>query len=324
MRRILITGAAGFMGRHLVSALLRDKYNDLILTDKNEDSTFLAYCNGYRDNSWSFYNLDITNRDTVFDLFKREKIDTCIHLAGKVKVEESIRNPQSTMDVNVKGTLNMLDACCINETKNFIFASSASVYGDPIELPIDENHTLSPISPYGTSKMLAEKYVSSYADSGKIQNSISLRIFNAYGKGQNGKDVLTNFAKRLSDGLPPIIYGDGMQKRDFISIIDVVNAFILSIKALDQKRRSLQSSPSWIFNIGTGVPTSINEIAKLMIKISGLNLDPIHQKTKAQGEIKESCADITKSKKILQFFPRNKLEVQLKDLVRSRLPTTLI
>jgi len=323
MKKILVTGAGGFIGTNLVRALLHDKKYELVLTDKNNPGyDFSALCDSPNE-SLTVYHLDIMNRESVFDIFKNQKIDTCVHLAAEVNVEDSIKYPEKTMDVNVKGTINVLDACSHNHIDNFVFASSAAVYGHPTKLPITEEDRLGPISPYGISKLLAEQHVSSYMNSKKIRNTISLRIFNAYGKGQNGKDVLTNFAKRLSDGLPPIIRGDGTQKRDFISIIDVVKAFKLSIKALHQKRGSLQSSPSWIFNIGTGTSTSINEIAKQMIKISGLNLEPIYQKTKTQGEIKESCADITKSKKILQFFPRTKLQAQLKNLVKTRVPTAV-
>ena len=129
------------------------------------------------------------------------------------------------MDINVKGTLNVLEACHDSKVNNFVFASSAAVYGNVRELPISENHKLRPLSPYGTSKMLAERHVSSYNKSKKVQNAVSLRIFSAYGNGQfSDADVITRFAARLSKGLSPVIYGDGFQTRDFISVDDVVEA----------------------------------------------------------------------------------------------------
>lgn len=324
MRHILVTGAGGFIGRHLVPALLGEKDTRLILTGKfNQDNDFLAYSKSFSEKSLSFYNVDIRNRDTVFDLFKHEKVETCIHLAGIVNVEDSIKNPTETMDVNVKGTLNILDACSFNQTKNFVFASSAAIYGHAMKLPISEDHILAPLSPYGTSKVLGEQSVSSYRISGKIQNAISLRIFNAYGKGHYGNtDIVTQFAKRLSKGLPPIIYGDGMQTRDFISVIDIVDAILLSNKAMEERRDTLLSTSSWIFNIGTGVSTSINEVAKQMIRVSGLDLEPIYQETNNKADIKDSRADITKAKKILQFTPKNKLETELKNLVKYMVSTT--
>ena len=160
--------------------------------------------------------------------------DTCIHLAAKISVPDSIKNPDETMEINVNGTLNVLEACHTNQVNNFIFASSAAVYGDVTELPISEDHTLHPLSPYGTSKMLAEKHVSTYGRLKKIQNTISLRIFNAYGPGQTSEsDVITKFAKRLSNGLPPIIYGDGNFTRDFISVDDITEAILLSLRAME-------------------------------------------------------------------------------------------
>ena len=318
MRHVLVTGAKGFMGSHLVRALLREKDIRLTLTDKFiRESDFLAYSKTFRNKSVSIYNLDIRNRDKVFDLFKDEKIDTCIHLAGKVNVEDSIKNPALTMDTNVKGTLNILDACTFNHTKNFVFTSSASVYGNPTKLPISEDHVLKPLSPYGTSKVLAEQYVTTYRISEKIQNAISLRIFNAYGKGQHsGTDVITKLARRISNGLPPIIYGDGMQTRDFISVIDIVNAIMLSIKAMEERSDILISTQSSIFNIGTGKSTSIMELCKQMIRVSGLDLEPIYQDAENKGEIKDSCADITRAKNILQFNPKNKLEIDIENIVK--------
>lgn len=133
---------------------------------------------------------------------------------------------------------------------------------------------------------------------------------------------MTQFAKRLSKGLPPIIYGDGMQKRDFISVIDIVDAILLSIKAMEERRDILLSKTSWIFNIGTGLSTSINDVANQMIRVSGLDLEPIYQETNSKADIKDSCADITKAKKILQFTPKNKFEIGLKKIVRYMISTT--
>ncbi len=323
MEQILVTGSGGFIGRHLVSTLLLEQDTRLILADKfNQESDLLAYSKRFKDKSVSFYNLDIRDRDAVFELFKQEKVSTCIHLAGRVNVQDSIKNPTQTMDVNVKGTLNILDACALNQTKNFIFASSAAVYGHPTVLPIPEDHVLAPLSPYGTSKMLGEQTVSSYRLSEKIQNAISLRIFNAYGIDQFGNtNVISQFAKRLSKGLPPIIYGDGLQGRDFISVADIVGAILLTIKAMEDSRDALLSTSSCVFNIGTGVSTSINEVSSQMIKLVGLDFDPIYLETNDKTDVKDSCADITKAKEILEFTSKHKLEAELKNLVKHMIST---
>jgi UDP-glucose 4-epimerase len=322
MKNILVTGAGGFMGKHVVRALIDNKDVHLILIDHhNTDVDFSGYPKS-RSKSLRFYNVDIRNRDAVFDMFSNEKIDTCIHLAAKVNVQDSINYPDRTMDVNVNGTINMLEACSYSHVDNFVFASSAAVYGHPAKLPITEEDELSPISPYGTSKLLAEQHVLSYMKSKKIPNTISLRIFNAYGEGQFGNEnVMTTFAKRLSNGLAPIIYGDGMRIRDFISVSDVANAISLSIKAMDEGDEKLLSTPSWIFNIGTGIGTSIKDLCEEMISFSGLDLKPIYQETNNKGDIKASCADITKSKNALKFVPKNTLKIDLKNLVTSMIST---
>lgn len=318
MKTILVTGAGGFVGRNLVRALLSDKNYELILTDKNEPrSDIRAICDSQKDRV-AFYNLDILDRSSAFDIFKNHKIDTCIHLAAVVSVEDSIKYPDRTMDVNVKGTMNILDVCSHNNVDNFLFASSAAVYGHPTKIPIREEHQLKPISPYGISKLLAEKHVSSYLNSKKIRNSISLRIFNVYGEPQYGNvSVITKFAKRLSMGLSPIIHGTGMQKRDFISINDVVNAMLLSIKAMKDRNDGLVSTSPSIFNIGTGVATTIKDLCEQMIRLSGQDLQPTYKEGNDEADINESCADITKAKNFLNFLPNTNLSLDLERIISA-------
>ena len=264
----------------------------------------------------TFYAADIRDRDAILNIFRDERADICIHLAAKISVAESIKNPQETMDINVNGTLNVLEACHKSGINSFVFASSAAVYGDVKELPISEDQTLSPLSPYGTSKMLAEQHILSYKKLGKIKNAISLRIFNVYGSGQTSEaDVITKFAKRLAIGQPPIINGDGTQTRDFISVEDVVDVIISSTTLMqDIEKRLMSLSP--VFNVGTGVPTSINEIAQKMIEIFGLDLQPIYKEKKgADKEILISYADITRAKKTLNFVAKKSIEMGLRELI---------
>jgi UDP-glucose 4-epimerase len=317
MRTVLVTGAGGFIGRNLVRALLSDKNYELILTDKNGSRDHFA-----ESPSISFYNLDVTDRDAAFDIFKDHKIDTCVHLAALVSVEDSIKYPDKTMEVNVNGTINILEACSNNHIDNFVFASSAAVYGHPMKIPITEKHQLKPISPYGMSKLLAEKHVSSYMSSKKIRNTISLRIFNAYGDSQFGNaSVITKFAKRLSIGLAPVIHGTGSQKRDFVSINDVVNAMLLSIKAMENDSDRLESAAPLIFNIGTGVATTIKDLCQQMISLSGRDLKPSYKEGNEEIDINVSCADITKAKKFLNFFPNTNLSVDLERIISSTVTT---
>jgi UDP-glucose 4-epimerase len=318
MKNILITGASGFIAKNLVEVLLNHEDFQLILTDI---SNLFKYPK-YSINPPRLSKLDVGDRAAVFDIFNHEKIDICIHLAAEVSVEDSIKYPDRTMMVNVNGTLNVLDACVQNKVENFIFASSAAVYGHPRSLPISEEHELKPISPYGTSKLIAEQHVSSYMRAKKIRKAISLRIFNAYGEGQVGNlSVMAKFARKLSKGLPPIIYGDGMQIRDFVSIKDVVNAILLSIRAMEESSKIFLSNSNCVFNIGTGVGTTIKDLCEEMIRLSGLDLQPIYQKTDNKADIKASYADITKAKAILQFAPKSNLKKDLQNLVTSTVTT---
>ncbi len=322
MKTVLVTGAGGFIGSNLVRALLSDKKYELILTDKNGPRNGLSEIYDTHNQRITYYDLDIMNRESAFNILQNQKIDTCVHLAALVNVEESIKDPDKTLDVNVKGTINILDACSHNHIDNFVFASSAAVYGHPTSIPITEEHQLNPVSPYGISKLLAEKHVSSYMNSKKIRNTISLRIFNAYGEGQFGNvSVITKFAKRLSMGLTPVIHGTGMQKRDFVSINDVVKAMLLSIKSIEKGNHRFESASPSIFNIGTGVATTIKDLCEKMIKLSGLDLQPTYVEGNNEADINVSCADITNAKNFLNFFPSTNLSLDLERIISSMVTT---
>ena len=268
----------------------------------------------------SSYNVDIRNRKEILDIFAYEKPDVCIHLAAKISVADSMKNPKDLMDINVNGTINLLDACHNNQVNNFIFASSASVYGDVKELPIRETSTLAPISSYGISKMHAEEQILTYQKGKKINNSIILRIFNVYGDGQSPEaDIITQFVRRLSRGLPPIIYGNGTRTRDFISVDDVVDGILLSIHSIERKDKNKIFSSSPIFNLGTGIPTSIKEVAQKMIEIYELDIQPIYkEEPKDMKYIMHSYADIERAKQFLAFVPKKGIEIGLTDLIGNR------
>ena len=267
----------------------------------------------------SSYNVDIRNRKEILDIFAFEKPNVCIHLAAKIRAADSMKNPEDTMDVNVNGTINILDACHNNQVNDLVFASSAAVYGNVKELPIRETFALEPISSYGISKMLAEEQVLSYQKGKKINNPVILRIFNVYGDGQSPEtDVITQFMRRLSKGLPPIIYGNGTRTRDFISVDEVVDGILLSIHSTERKDKNRIFSSSPIFNLGTGIPTSIKKVAEKMIEIYGLDIQPIYkEEPKHMRYIMHSYADMTRAKRVLGFMPKKSIETGLTDLIGS-------
>jgi len=314
--KILVTGGAGFIGHHLLKKLAELDSQVVIidnLSNQNENFGIAHSRNNNNEDFFTFYNVDILNRNAVLDTLRHEDIVTCIHLAAKISVLDSISNPYDTLDVNVKGTLNLLEACSKYNVNNFIFASSAASYGEPKRLPIKEEHPLNPLSPYGASKVAAEALVSAYANLKKIEHAISLRFFNVYGKGQSPEyaGVITKFVERLSKGHAPIIYGDGKQTRDFISVNDVVDSITLAVKLCKKI-----SYPD-IINIATGKSVSINELAQLMIRICGFDIEPIYEKERS-GDIKYNEVDVTKFLSVLGFTRFRSLQSELELLFKER------
>jgi len=310
MKNILITGGAGFVGHHLTNKLLKEKKNKVIIVD-NKSNANTNFINEFEDfkNSFSeravFYKKDI--REPLFDIFKKEDIDTCIHLAAKISILEAILKTEETIDVNVNGTLNVLETCSKHKVKNFVFASSAAVYGNPNKWPVTEDFKLEPIDPYGASKIAGEALVSAYKNLGKIPHAVKLRFFNIYGEGQSQAyaGVINNFYQRLSKGLAPIIFGNGKQTREFVSVNDVVNAILLAGET--------QINTPEAFNIAVGKPISINELAKIMIKNFGLDIEPIYE-TPRPGDAMFAQAEISKAKEILNFRTSRDLEIELKNI----------
>jgi UDP-glucose 4-epimerase len=297
LKNVLVTGGAGFIGRHLVDSLLKKGYRVVVLD--------IAEPFGRPSGNFEYYREDIRNTEAVEGVVRQSRIDTCIHLAAKVSVTDSVANPDDTLDTNVKGTMSVLEACARNKVRNFVFASSAAVYGEAKELPIREDAPLKPLSPYGESKVAGEQLVATYKAYSKIENAISLRFFNVYGENQNPvyAGVISKFAERLSKGLPPIIYGDGNQTRDFISVRDVVRAIELVAN----------TDLSDILNIAMGRATSLNELARKMAITFGINHKPIYENS-LQGDIVHSLADVTKFKNQFPSYTSLDLDSELKNI----------
>lgn len=339
-KKIIVTGGNGFIGRHLVQRLVQQKLNVIIIDNlsnsKIESDQLKMYGIGVPDftaRQTSFYKADIRDKDVIDDIFKKNpNIDTCIHLAAKISVSDSIRNPSETMSVNINGTHNVLEASANNGVKNFVFASSAAVYGNPENnnLPLKENHRPCPISPYGESKLKGEELVSEYSK--YIPNATSLRFFNIYGIGQSYEyaGVITKFADRLTKGQSITIFGDGYQIRDFISVIDVVRSIVIaSCNQTNRKKSTIKNRYSNnVFNIATGIPTKIIDIAKILMNIikkpvsqtNGLSdLNKIVYGKPLLGDIRNSYADIKKSKDLLRFTPQEDIVNGLNNMYKENI-----
>lgn len=296
VRRILVTGGAGFIGHHLVRRLGENGRNQITIIDN------LSNANRHFDPARlgpnvKFYKQDIRNRQAVSAIVRNESVDSCVHLAAKVSVQDSFANPIETVEVNVGGILSVLDACANNNVESFILASTAAVYGNAAIVPTPEDHVLQPVSTYGASKVAAEAFVNSYYASGRLRKAITLRLFNVYGEGQSPgyAGVITRFLERISQGLPPIIFGNGKQTRDFVSVADVINSIE---SALD-----VANSATGTYNIGTGHSISLNELSRQIMTAFGLKGVKAAYAPPQKGDIMHSCADINKAAQHLSLRP---------------------
>ena len=300
--RVLVTGGAGFIGSHLVKALVSRGFSVRVLDDLSRGS--LRSLDPVLD-SIEFVRGDVRDGGVVAGLVRG--VDVVVHLAALVDAFESLSNPRLYSDVNVGGTLNLCMAS--GNVKTFVYASSAAVYGEPVEVPVREDHPLNPINPYGASKVAGEAYVKTYSNIHGYRPVI-LRIFNVYGPGQTKSyaGVIEEFRRRLTTGEPLLIHGDGLQKRDFISIWDAVEAIVKAIEVEEAQGA---------YNIGSGKAITIRELAKLMARIAGRKDVEIKYTKPRPGDIRVSQADLTKTEKELKFKPKIELEEGLRKLLQQ-------
>lgn len=304
--KILVTGGAGFVGRHLANSFLDENHTVTIFD--NLSNSAMSKVSNILKNGALFVKGDITDYKSI--LKHTRNVDFVIHLAAKINVNESVMFPELTHAVNVTGTLNLLRACVKNDVERIITASSAAVYGNSTKFPLSENSQTIPISPYGASKLAIEHYLQAFSKSYGI-NSISLRFFNIYGMGQSlaYAGVIEKFMERIQKNKPLVIYGDGKNTRDFISIGDIIRAVNLAMKKITGKKGN-------IYNIATNKSISINELAKLMLSISKKRLAIVHENPK-KGDIKHSQASIGLAKKELGYAPKILLREGLENLMNE-------
>ncbi|MFQ5441015.1 MAG: NAD-dependent epimerase/dehydratase family protein [Nitrosopumilaceae archaeon] len=300
--KILVTGGAGFIGRYIADFL--SKNHEITIYDNLSNSS--------EKNIEPLIEKGVNfTQGNILDYEELQKscigFDLVIHLAAKSDVVDSIINPEITNEVNIVGTENVIKCCVENKIKKLIFASSSAVYENST-VPIQENAKTNPLSPYGKSKLVAENKIKEISKLNEI-DAISLRMFNVFGKGQNDQyyGVVSKFIENISQNKSIQINGDGEQTRDFISILDVVEAFNCAIKNIQGKRGD-------VFNIGTGESITINELVKMILKTIDKNIEIKHKKQN-ESEIKFSVADVTLAKNELGFTAKQKLQDELKKLL---------
>jgi len=300
--KFVVTGGAGFIGSHLAKFLIKNNHEVLII-----DNLVRGTLDNISEikNDIEFYKIDISNYDEINAVI--DSADGIFHEAALASIPRSFKEPERYHEVNVIGSENIFKLGKKHDAK-VVFASSSSVYGDQTHFPVKEDAEKHPLNPYGQSKLDAEKIASKYVAEGL--RTIGLRYFNVFGIGQNPDyaGVIPKFIERLSNHEPPIIEGDGTQIRNFTYVEDVVRVNWLAFSS---------NVDHAFINIATGSTTSINELASIMIKMSGLDLKPIYDKPR-RGDIKKSQADITLAKELLEWIPQITLEDGLKKIIKLR------
>ncbi|MDB4857110.1 SDR family NAD(P)-dependent oxidoreductase [Nitrosopumilus sp.] len=283
--KFVITGGAGFIGSHIAKHLV-EKNHDVVVVD-NLSRGRLENLSKIKEQI-EFKKMDILDFDSLKDVISNS--DGIFHQAALTSVPESFLQKEKYYNVNVKGTENIFKLSKEFE-KKVVYASSSSIYGNTTIIPIQENFERNPINPYGVTKLDDEKLAEKYHNLGV--SIIGLRYFNVYGVGQTNDyaGVITKFINQINLNQSPIIFGDGSQTRDFISVEDVAKANLLS----------MESNTDFSFlNIGTGISTSVKTLAEVMIELSGKTLE-ISYDDLPLGDVKESLADTSLAKKLINW-----------------------
>lgn len=285
--KVLVTGGAGFIGSNIVKKLLRLGHEPVVLDDLSS---------GYRENlipEVVFFEGDVRNADAVNEAARG--CERIIHLAASVGNKRSIDHPQQDSEINVLGTLNVLEAARRAGIPRVVFSSSAGIFGELKTLPISEDHPTDPDSPYGASKLAAEKMCLVYNKLYGMRN-VCLRYFNVYGPNQRYDaygNVIPIFADRIMRRQAITIFGDGEQTRDFVNVEDVASANIQS---------ALSPDAAGVFNIGSGTRISINALAQWMQKAARVEVG-VEYGPPRPGDVRDSLADIRKAQKYLGYEP---------------------
>jgi len=294
--KFAVTGGAGFVGSHIAKFLVKSGHEVSVI-----DNLYRGKEQNLQEimPKIDFHQIDILDFDQIRNIVKNS--DGVFHQGALTSVPESYLQKEKYFEVNVKGTENIFKLAKEYDFK-VVYASSSSVYGNPKTIPITEDFERKPINPYGITKLEDELLAEKYWNLGvKI---IGLRYFNVFGPGQTPDyaGVITKFIENLNQNKPTVIFGDGTQIRDFISVDDVAEANLVSMESQADKN---------FINIGTGLPTSIKELAHLMIQLSGKSLEPTYEKL-PKGDVKTSLAGTVLSEKLLSWKPKLSLEEGLR------------
>ncbi len=296
--KIAVTGGCGFIGSHTV---------DLLVKNGHEVVVYDNLSTGSPENLGKgalLYEGDITDRTQLDAFFTRIKPDTVMHMAAQSDVMLSMSNPSYDAEVNIMGTVNLLDFCRKNSVKRFVYASSAAVYGNPEYLGIDEDHPKNPESFYGYSKLIPETYIKMMAESYGI-----IRYANVFGPRQKAEGeggVVAIFTNRMKKNQDCLIFGDGKQTRDFIYVNDIARANMLA----------LESKENFTVNAATSEAISVNELFNIMKTQYRYKKNPVYKEAR-KGDIEHSWLDNKKIKVLLDWKPEYSIKSGIAEMAGS-------
>ena len=299
----LVTGGAGFIGSHITEELIKRGDEVIVL-----DNMYSGRPENIAVNPKAvFVDGSILDTEILDTICTKYNIEGIFHLAAVASVQKSIENPAQVHEVNVTGTLNVLEAARKHGVRKVVFSASAAAYGDNPVFPKREDMLPEPLSPYAVSKIASEMYCKTYAELYDMQ-TVSLRYFNVFGPRQdpNGEyaAVIPKFTEKICAGESPTVFGDGEQTRDFVYVKDVARANILA----------MDSDISGLFNIGTGIQTSLNNLAKMIMDAAGVSVEMKYEPAR-DGDVRHSVADISKAQTELGYTPEWGLADGIKETV---------
>ena len=310
-KKIVVIGGAGLIGSHTVDQLVREDVKEILIYDNMTRGSKSNLHNALKDKRVKIYDIggDILQNDILESAL--EKADGVFHFAA-LWLLQCHEYPRSAFDVNIKGTFNVMDACVKKKVKRLVYSSSASVYGDAIYNPMDENHPFNNKNFYGATKIACEALLRSYHFRYNLEY-VGLRYMNVYGPRQDYHGAYVAVIMKMLDaidrGTSPVIYGDGSESFDFVSTYDCAKANICAMKS---------DTVDEFYNVGTGKKTSLKELAELLIKLRNSNKEIIYKKSSQATLVKNRIGCTKKANNDLNFVSKIKLNDGLKKLIEWR------
>jgi UDP-glucose 4-epimerase len=302
MRRALVTGGAGFIGSHVADALLADGWDVLVVDDLSAGDL------GNVPAGVELSEVDIVREEPLLRVFQSFRPRVVCHLAAQASVTASVKDPLRDLEVNVRGTCNVCEAARETGARVVFASTGGALYGEGAPIPTAESFPTEPLAPYGASKLAGEAYVGTWGRLHRLPNVI-LRLGNVYGPRQNPHGeagVVAIFSERLRSGLEPTVFGDGLQTRDYVHVLDVAGAFLLAAA----------SSHEGVFNVGRGIEVTVLELLGELQRAAGSSIEPKFEPLRT-GELFRSALDAGRIRSELGWRPQVELRQGLAETFRS-------